>query len=424
MPNKLHVVSACLVLAGGAAPAQATWSPMVGSRDSASPSSVAVAVDARGDAAVAWVASTGARSGATAVRVATRDGRRGVWSTHVLRSARGLRAGGLTLVIAPNGEATVAWIDELRSRNRTVRAAFRMPRRRWTAIQAVGALSPFAYAYPRMAVAPNGTVALVYNAHNRAARGMAFSWRRAGHRFSPVRAVPGGVLSEPTLTIDARGAAVLAGTALCDDEQRSHGVLLTAPARTHRFGAPRTITPHPATQVRFVSTAPGRGIVAWIGAGCSTTELLSGSVSAARVDSSGVHNPVTLESSFGGGLQMLAGPDGVDLSWTSWAPATPAGAVLAAQGHADGSFGQPHQPADGWLPIAVDAAGDQALQTAVPSMAGQPLAVAARASHATGVQPSPIKGPAWWTAAGAPTGSGLIVATRLVGRLRLATWSP
>jgi hypothetical protein len=76
------------------------------------------------------------------------------------------------------------------------------------------------------------------------------------------------------------------------------------------------------------------------------------------------------------------------------------------------------------MPIAADAAGDQVLQTAVAQNFGSSRAVAARAADSTNVDPSPLTGPGYWTAAGSPTGRTLIVAATLQGALRIATWTP
>jgi hypothetical protein len=397
--------------------------------DASNPRPVAVAADARGDAAVAWVVTQGSHAKVTAVRVAVRRGRSGAWSAHLLRRARNLSVGavgfrGLALVVAPSGEVTVAWVEQLGSGHRTVRAAYRTPRGRWSAVQAVGYATPLAYAYPRLAVAASGAVALVYNAGVRAAPGMAATWRRPGRPFGRIAAVPGGGLSEPTLAFDRAGTAFLVGTASCNNEAQSHGVVLTAPASSHRFGKARTITPHPATELRLVLTGVGRGLASWIGAGCSTTELLAGPVSTRRVGLTGAGPVKAVAPAYANDLQMVAAPGGADLTWTQVDAVYPAGALLLAHVRADGTAETPHVPADRWMPIGADTAGDQVLQTAVAQNAGQPHTIAARAAGSTTVDPSPIAGPAWWTAAGSTTGRTLIVATTLVGTLRVATWTP
>ena len=362
------------------------------------------------------------------MRVAVRRGRSGPWSAHLLRRARNLSVGaagfgGVAIVVAPSGEVTVAWVEQLGGGHRTVRAAYRTPRGRWSAVQLVGYATPLAYAYPRLAVAANGTVVLVYNANVRPAPGMAAAWRRPGRPFGRIAAVPGGGLSEPTLAFDRAGTAFLAGIASCDNEAHSHGVVLTATASSHRFGRPRTITSRPATELRFVLTGIGRGLASWIGAGCSTTELLPGSVKARQVGLASAGPVKAVAPALANDLQMVAAPGGADLTWTALDVAYPAN-VLLARVTADGAAETPHVPADGWAPIGADAAGDQALQTAVAQNAGQPRVIAARGAGSMTVAPSPIAGPAWWTAAGSTTGRTLIVATTLVGTLRVATWTP
>jgi hypothetical protein len=357
------------------------------------------------------------------VRTAVRRGRSGSWSAHLLRSARNLRAAGLALTVAPSGEVTVAWIEQLNGSHRTVRAAYRVPAGRWSTAPTVGLATPFAYAHPRLAVAADGTVALAYNAGVRAAPGMAAAWRRSGHGFGPIGAVPGGQLSEPTLVFDAAGTAFLAGTASCNNESQSHGVVLTAPARTHRFGRPLTITGRPVTEVRFLVTGTGRGLAAWLRAGCSTTELLGGPVGAARVRTSGAAKPVVVSAQQGNGLQLTGGATGVDLTWSN-AIFTPSGiGLILAHGTTNAVFEAPHAPTGGWIPIAADAAGDQVLQTATAN-GRPPLALAARPAGSATTKSSPLRGPAWWTAAGSQTGRTLIAATSITGTLRVATWTP
>ena len=419
------VLSSVVLLCAGApaVAARAAWSPVEHMRDASNPRSVALAGDARGDAAVAWIVNHPDRHAVTAVRVAIRRGRSGVWSAHLLRSARDLAAGGIALAMAPSGEVTVAWIEQPNGGHRTVRAAYRTPTGRWSTVQAVGYAAPFAFAYPRLAVAAEGTVALVYNAGVRAAPGMAAAWRRPGRPFGRIAAVPGGRLSEPTLAFDAAGTAFLVGTALCDNEEQSQGVVQTALASSHRFGVRRTITPHPATELRFVLTGVGRGLASWIDAGCSTTELLGGSVSARRVGLSDAGPVAAVAPAYENDLRMVAAPGGADLTWTGYA-GDPAGVLFLAHVSTDGTGERPHLPADGWMPIGADAAGDQVLQTAVVQNGGEPRAIAARAAASTTVDLSPLAGPAYWIAAGSATGRTLIVATTLVGALRVATWTP
>jgi len=415
-------------VATGAVAAQ--WSPVLRMSDASSARWVGVAADARGDAAVVWAVASGARPQVGGVRVAVRRGDSGAWTVHLLRSTRNLSVGGVALVVAPDGEVTVAWADQAGSRPPAVRAAYLTPAGRWSRVQVVGRVAPFTFSLgnvmitnPRLAVASDGTVALVYNADIHAAPGMAAAWRWPGHPFGPIAAVPGGQLSEPTLAFDSSGRAFLAGTALCENEGRSHGVMLTAPARSHRFGKPRTITPHPATEVRFALTGRGHGVAAWLDAGCSTSELLSGSVSARTVSMTSSGPVTAVASPYANDLQIIGAPGGFDLTFTGYS-GHPLGAVFVAHVNADGTPQTPQVPADGWMPIGADAAGDQVLQTVVAQNVGVSQAVAARAADSTTVDPSTLTGPGYWTAAGSSTGRTLIAAGTLQQGIQVATWMP
>ncbi len=201
----------------------------------------------------AWV---GTNAGVTSVRAAV--GARG----HTLLRSRNRAVTGLTVVVSDRGEATVAWMEQrltggARAGPIVLRAAFRTRTGRWSPAQRVSRAGTFADAQPRLAVAPDGTVALTLNAGIEAAPGVAVAWRSAGHRFGrlrPVAATGDDVLFEPTLTFDARGRGRLAGIAGCGSAA-SHGVLLTASGPRRPFRGPRTIAAAPATHLRFAPTA-------------------------------------------------------------------------------------------------------------------------------------------------------------------------
>jgi hypothetical protein len=345
-----------------------------------------------------------------------------------LRSARALHVGGVALALAPSGELTVAWIDQLGSGHHVIRAAYLTTSRRWSAVQAVGYAAPFVYAYPRLAASASGTVALAYDSATRAMPGMAVAWRTAGHAFGAPRAVPGGILSEPTLAIDNAGTTFLVGTARCDQESLSHGVLLIAPAATHRFGTARAITPHPATEVRFALTGTGVGLAAWLGTGCSTSELLSGPVDAARIDQAGAASPAEISPGLNGDLRMLAMPGSAKLVWETFTGGDPDVVARIAVGTADGTFGQPGAPAGGWVPVASDAADDELLQSAVTRSTPTSHAVAVRVADSQTTLDSPIRGLSGpmpsWTASGSVTGRAIVVATSIFGALHVAVWQP
>jgi hypothetical protein len=456
------VLLALVWLAASAGPAAAAWSPAERLPDARGPRAAAVAVDARGDAAVAWVITSdrvfASPHAVASIRVAYRLGGRGRWSVGTLRAAYGLEVSGLVLAIAPSGEVTAAWIDETPGGRRMVRAAYRPARGGWSAVQAIGTSSHFVYAYPSLAAAADGRVALVYDAGVRAAPGMAVAWRRPGHRFGRIAAVPGGLqLSQPTLAFDRGGRAFLAGTAGCDAAVAgaNRGVLATAPAGTERFGQPRAITPAGVTELRFVVTGAGRGLAAWLGAGCSTSELLPGPVDAAAVGLRGT-GPVTVVLPEAGvaasgetgilasNLQIVGAPGGSDLTWDENGTAADGALVQDAPASAgvgvDGTATAP-QARGPWTPLAADAAGDQVVQTTAVANAGGTGAVGAQPAGPSGVEPSaligvesPIAGQGEdyeTVAGGSTTGRALIAASGPIGigaaqaaPLTVATWLP
>jgi hypothetical protein len=408
-----------------ASPAWAAWSPSAVLAHSADPQWVTSAVDAKGDAAIGWAVTQGT---GTALYVATRHGAGGAWAERVLRSGRSLHVGGIALAEAPSGELTVAWVEQQGNGHHAVRTVYRTASGRWSTTQTVAYTAPFVYAYPRLAVSAMGTVSLAYNSATRAVPGMAVAWRTPGRAFGVPIAVPGGVLSEPALAIDAAGTTFLVGTARCDEESLSRGVLLTAPAATHRFRAPLTITPHPATEVRFVLTGTGSGVAAWLGAGCSTSELLSGPVETTRIDHARATSVVQISAGLDGDLRLLATSQRATLVWETYAPGNPGVVAMTATGGTDGRFSQPRAQADGWVPIASDAAGDELLVSAVARSTPTPQAVAVLVAGSPAAAASPIRGLSGpmtsWTGAGAITGHALVVATSISGALHVATWGP
>jgi len=414
-----------------AATAQAGWSPaqtVPGAR-AATLTSTALAVDGRGTTAVAWVddggASNGRRHATTAIRVAVgRAG--GSFSVRTLVRRRDLAVQGLTTTMDARGELTVAWIDALPHGHRTVRAAFRTSAGRWSRVQAVGFSSAFAYAVPRLAVAPDRRVLLSYVAGVRAAPGVGVAWRRPGHRFAAVQGVGRLRIFDPVPAFDPAGHAYLSGIAECDNESRSHGVVRMTAPHGRRFGAPITVAPAPATELRLRMTGPGTAVAAWVGAGCSTTELLSGAILVAQVQGNAVTNRQVVYQAIGRGLALTGGPaSGVDATWTAFPASAPGGALLLAQANASGAFGAPGVPADGWYPVVADDAGDQVVAMSRPEGYGQSGAVGARPAGTSTVEPSPLPGPAWFSSTASPAVTrALAAASAAGGALRVATWTP
>jgi hypothetical protein len=427
---RIAAVAALFCGLGIASPATApaAWGPVLRPATSAAPSSTALAVNASGDLALAWVQE---RAGTSAVRVFVRRNGRSARVRTVLR-ARHRAVQGLTVVLDGRGELTVAWVDQtqrsgLRAGPITIRAATRTPGGRWSGVQAVSRSSAYVYAQPRLAAALNGTVALTFNAGVRAAPGVAVAWRSRGHRFGRVHAVAGtgrGYLQEPTLTFDRRGRAYLAGIAGCDDPQ-STGVLLTTRPGGRTFGAPRSLGGPPATHLRLVVAASGRAVASWLGAPCSTSEDLSGLVLARVLRDGALSDPVLLDGLPSRELTLTGATAGAaDAAWTDYAAGAPDGRVLTTRIGADGTASPATAPADGWVATAGTRPGARIVERLRPAGMGLADAVGARGGDTAVVEPAPLDGAARFTVAAAPFGSALAAAGTFDGGLRVSAWRP
>lgn len=382
-----------------------------------------------GRVVVGWVddggGSRGVRHPVVAVRVSVRRAGGG-FETRTLARGRDLAAQGVTAVVDRRGEVTVAWIDARPDGHRTVRAAYRTTNGHWSAVQAIGFSSAFAYAVPRLAVAPDGRVLLSYVAGVRAAPGIGVAWRQPGHRFGALRGVGRLRIFDPVPAFDPAGRAYVSGIAQCDDEAASHGVVrLTAPGG-RRFGAPVTVTPAPATELRLRVLGAGRAVAAWVGAGCSTTELLAGPIEAATMNGSTVGTRQTVYAPAGRGL-VLSGASGAgaEASWTTFPPNAPGGAIFAAR-MTNGTFGSAAAPPGAWAAVGSDPHGDQVVLQRRPESSGPPDAAGARPAGSDVVDPAPLPAGGWVVAAGSGYGAGraLAVASFTGGALRVAAWTP
>lgn len=419
------------VVVAPAATARADWTaPQVvpGARAGTLGAS-ALAAGGRGRAAFAWVDDGGAGNGlrhATAtLRVAVR-GANGPLSTHTLVRRRDLAIGGMTAAMDARGELTVAWIDALPRGHRVVRAASRTRVGRWSAVQRVGLSSAFAYAVPRLAVAPDGRVVLSYVAGVRAAPGVAVAWRRPGHRFGAPDGVGRLRIFDPVPAFDPAGRTYLSGITDCDNESASRGVVRVTAPGGRRFGPVVTVAAAPATELRLQVTGSGRASAAWVGAGCSTTELLAGAIRVATLRGGAVAGGGVAYASAGRALVLSGAPAGAaELSFTAFPATALGGAVLAARLDAVGAIGPAAPPADGWTALAADRAGDQVVAQRRPEGSGPPLALGAREAGGDAVVPAPLAGPAWFAYAGSTTGGrALAAASAVAGTMRIATWTP
>jgi hypothetical protein len=420
-------LSAVAALAFGA-PAYGGWTPSQTVSRGDMRGFPALAVDGGGRVVVGWVdggGSRGVRHPIVAVRVAV--GRAdGGFAMRTLTRRRDLAVQGMTAVVDRRGEITVAWIDALPGGHRTMRAAYRTASGHWSAVQAIGFSSAFYYAVPRLAVAPDGRVLLSYVAGVRRAPGVGVAWRRPGHRFGALRGVGRLRIFDPVPAFDPVGRAYISGIAQCDDESRSRGVVrLTAPG-ARRFGAPITVTPAPATELRLRMIGPGRAVAVWVGAGCSTTELLAGPVEAASLTGSIVANRQTVYAPPGRGVVLSgASGGGAEASWTTFPPNAPGGAIFGAR-MTNGAFGPASPPAGAWAAVESNAAGDQVVLQRRPENYGPPDAAGARPAGSEVVDPAPLPAGGWVVGAGSGYGAAraLAVASFTAGALRVATWAP
>jgi hypothetical protein len=425
-PSIVGLIAATATAAFAASPALAGWGPVLQPAASGNASKAALSVNGRGAVAAAWLQAYGRTEVVRAF--ATTPGRRPAVRT--LRRVRDRSIVGLTTVLDARGELTVAWVERAATNGLlhgpiTVRAAFRMPAGRWSPVQVVSRVSAFAFAEPRLAAAPDGTVALVFNAGIRSAPGMGVAWRTRGRSFGRVGSIPTGrhgYLQEPSLAIDDTGRAFLAGTAGCD-ASHSSGVLLTTPAHGRRFGPEHTIAHAPATHLRFVLTGGRRAIAAWVGAGCSTTEELSGPVLTTTVVDVAVGTPSVVSAAESTEPILAGAPSGgAELSFTQFGPTSPAGEAVVARLAHDGAVTAPARPPAGVAAVSADPAGDQLVVPARPAGSGPPATVSARPASADPVEAAPLPGPSFFTTASATDGPAL-AAARPGGRaLRIAVW--
>lgn len=411
--------------AAAAPPSQAGWAPTTRLTSSTFVHGVSTAVNARGDAAVAWLVDPwvpSAQPGALQVRVAYRRGWGGGFFTRTVARRNGFTGRGPSVVLDARGELTVTWLDQAITRTgpNTVRATSRTPAGRWSSVQAIGRTASTAYAFPTVAAAPNGAVLLTYNSPSQATSGAAAVWRSPGHRFGPVHALPtgkGGLLQQPTTLFDTDGRAYVAGILDCGS-RRAHGVLLRTLPLSRHFRPMRTVAPSPSGQLQLVLTGSGRGALAWRRVACSTNEFLTGPIYAARVFNASAGKPTVLDPQSADGPVLSGAPaGGADVSWNAFPPPNGA-AITTSRLDRAGAWTAPNSPAAGWIALTADATGNQVVIKPPPLNYLKADETGARARTGL-VEPAPIA-PSY--RAGATDGTGLIIAggTPLV----VSTWRP
>jgi hypothetical protein len=410
----LSAVVIGLLLAAG--PASARWSAPQTIRTHGYPVVSAVAVDARGDAAVAWVESAnGPYTPHESVHLLLRT--HGQLHSRVVWSSTHARLGGLTVAIG-RGEVTVAWAfaDTLRSDPwQSVDAAYGPLNGSWFAARAVGRLTEFSAFVPgwqpRLAEAPAGSVLLAWDTWN-ANHGIHVAWRTPGHPFASGQGIanaPRGAAPQ----FDAAGNAYLASN--CS------ATVLVARARSHHFTRDVLATSS-AVGFELSLSGAGRGIAAWVKGTCSTggAAIEYGPVFA-RVLRGGVFGPrlaLTPAHAQDHAGNVVSLPTGGSVTWASQAPAGTQptffnGMVeFGVRIDAHGLAAAP-QPITADQPLVADGGGDVLYTPDLLLTGGTPMFIRPAGGGADQPLPTP------------QNGSGLVgVATAAFGRAAAVAWNP
>jgi hypothetical protein len=392
-----------LVLATGA---HAAWSkPFALSPASVWPS--AVAADSAGDVAVAWATFKGRApssmnrycvlhpfkqscypTGQLHLAVRTASGR--VVSRTVWEGKSGET--GMSVVIG-RGQVTLGWgAYDVSDPNETAREVHGALLGRWSQARVLGRFLDYNLTgghtplYPKLAVAPNGTVLAAWSACGSLKRcpgaipGVTLAWRTPGRGFgSPykVPAAPEGSIP----SFDSAGAAYL-------HSAHSARVLLASPG-SRAFRRVVTLAHGPVRDVSLGLSGTGEGLASWIATGRSTDQAAgpyAGPVLASRLRGGVFATPATLtavgaaaDESWsvavrGGGVvgwvsrDRFNYPSGANVSLGA-APVLPADAApLSADGGGDIVFGRQRTVLSA-LPLAVIPAGGAAAQPSPAQLA-------------------------------------------------------
>lgn len=351
-----------------------------------------MAVDSRGDVAVAW-----SRTGA---RPARYRGRRCSWRTGrptrlgcypvttvhltvvmtsgrtVTRVVSSARAEYLSGVVLSPAEATVLLgytkprIDSLGG----LRVAYGPLIGRWSAPRTISGRWSIGWtngrpeALPHLALSSDGTVLVVWDGctTRRACAGVigegyaeqrvVVAWHRLGRPFgSPtvVRAAPLGSVPQ----FDVAGTAYLSS--------RCSGTIAIAPAHSRRFG--RTIvTGGAAKSFTLALLGAGQGLATWIAAPCSYDELAPPQPGAALVSLMRAGRflaPFALTTAPAESAEAVATPPGATVSWYALV-ANGLEEPFSAQIGANGLPGATQQGANAVIPVIADGSGDAVLRGA------------------------------------------------------------
>ena len=419
-----------------------------------------VAVDSRGDVAVAW-----SRTGA---RPAEYQGRRCSWEpeppkrlgcypvttvhltvvmasgrtvTRVVTSARAEQLDGVVLSPA---EATVllGYTNPRVDSPGGLRVAYGPLIGRWSAPQtisgrwSIGWTNERPEAQPHLALSPDGTVLVAWNGcltqhacdgiigEGYAEQRVVVAWHRPGRPFGPptvVRAAPLGSLPQ----FDAAGTAYLSG--------KCSGTVAMAPAHSRRFS--RTIVTRGAAKSFTLALSGARqGLAAWVAGACSyveTTPPQNGAVLVSLLRASGFVTPFALTAAPAESADAVASPTSVTVSWDVRA-ANGIEEPFSAQIDANGLPGATQQGANAVIPITADGRGDvllrggRAANTYGPGAPGPgPLADKLFVRPAGGGPDQPAPAPSFGEAAAAPAGRTIaLIWSPDMTKLDLSIWRP
>lgn len=424
---------ATTVVALSSSVALAGWSrPRALSGARSSPyANTAVAVDARGDAAVTWETvgrrPKRSRLPLTTVHVAvlTASGRRVMrtpWSGRINSSMR------LSVALG-GGEVTVAWgVYNDASTSEVARVAYGPLIGRWSPPRVIGRFWDAAFTtgrapwYPRLATAPDGEVLAAWNACTSSRtcgpspRGIVVAWRAPRHGFAAPQVVRGAPLGAVP-RFDAGGTGYLDSPCSAD--------VPIAPARSHRFGRSVVVTRGPVSEFTLSLAGPGQGLAAWVVGACSLDEavpnatgpVLVSALRSGRFAAPLALTPAATDASYS---NAVAVPGGGTVSW--FTNAGPGGfAAFSAPIGAGGRPG-PTQPVNGAI-VALSADGGGDVVFARPPGSG-PSATAVFVRPAGGGPDQAAPAPSGDIAVAAPVGRAAALVWAGSRTLELSVWRP
>lgn len=455
MRTLLVAGGAVLGLLVGASSADGGWSPPQRLVTAQLAEDVAIATDARGDAAVAWSRCTSQTCSGVYVTVRLANGR--------AATRRLSKSGRPAAIVIGQGEVTVAWTVAPRSARvlpggfspATLRAAFGPLAGRWAPAQTVGRWTQTSYPpsgfYPHLAAAPNGRVLLAWDDYSRPIDGPALAWRAWGRRFGAPQplarstaaaqlraAAPNGF--GPIPAFDAGGTAYITGPC--------NGFVFTAPAHARVFGRPILVAPSGRSLSRMPLaglgfklslSGAGAGLASWARGACSFDAAAGnepGPVFASVLQAGKFGKPLAVSGNGAYTNTAVAVPGGGGVvSWGGSGEGGISEALFSAPISASSTVG-PIEPATGQLtPIAVDGGGDQILakQALAPptiwlpwpgnqGIQGQNIVLRPAGGGADEPAPSPFG----WLATSAPHGraAALVWAGSAGIGLTLSVWRP